>query len=494
MFAPLVRGAAWSIGGKLVQLALTLVSIAVIARLVGPEAYGVFALSWIVVGLFEVIVSSAPMETLVQRKENLPGHLDVTLLASLLLAAVIAGGIWLTADIAAHWLSGGPLLAATLPVRAAVLPLQALAVVPSAILVRTARFKAAAGAETVASACSNMTGVALAWAGAGVWSLIAMELTRASILCVALYALTHWRPSFRMRLCHLTDLLAFNVSTWGSWGLGYLSVQLPRFFIASTFGVQAMGFYALAQRLYDQATYVLMVPAYQTIQAGMAGAPDPAGVARRLGQATLAVTAVVACPLYLGLAAVAPILVPALFGELWKDAVPVVQVVTLLGVLRSISVIQAAIIRAMGKPHWEVGQQLLLVVVTAVLVVLALPFGLPATAAAVVASSAMTMPVGAILVRRLTGLPIRVQVNAVARAGAASLVMVAVVWAIVHFCASLLPPLVSLTLCVCAGAPVYWAGLRWSMPEAAQVIENIARALARRDADGLRASLAGPAA
>ena len=43
-------------------LAVALVAVAVIARWVGPHAYGVFALSWIAVGLVEIVVSAAPTD------------------------------------------------------------------------------------------------------------------------------------------------------------------------------------------------------------------------------------------------------------------------------------------------------------------------------------------------------------------------------------------------------------------------------------------------
>ena len=58
----LAGAAAWNVGGKLFQFAVALVAVAVIARWVGPHAYGVFALSWIAVGLFEIVVSAAPKD------------------------------------------------------------------------------------------------------------------------------------------------------------------------------------------------------------------------------------------------------------------------------------------------------------------------------------------------------------------------------------------------------------------------------------------------
>jgi O-antigen/teichoic acid export membrane protein len=461
----------------------------VIARVVGPQVYGIFALGWLVVGLFEVVVSAAPTDTLIQRKTVTPGHLDATFWATLLMGTMIAAGIWAAADLASHWLEGGALLAAILPARAAVLPLQALAVAPTAILLRESRFKALAGAETLASIVSNLTGVAMALAGAGIWSLVGMELVRALVLAAGVYSLARWQPGFALRHAHLRDLLAFNASTWGSWGLGYLSSQLPRFLIAATMGAQAVGFYALAQRLFDQVKNIVMIPAYQVVQAGIARAQDDVGTARSLAAGTLRVTGVVACPLFLGIAAVAPVLVPGVFGPSWEGAVPVVQIMMLLGVTAAMSVVQAAVIRGMGKPHWEIAYELVLLIATGIFLLLSLRWGLAAAAAAVVLGSVVTAPVNAYFVRELTGLRIRVQLSAVFTAGIASLAMAAGVWTAAFWLAQAAPAAVSLPLLVCLGAFLYWILLKWSMPVAAGVIEDVAQAAVRRDMSALRASL-----
>jgi O-antigen/teichoic acid export membrane protein len=490
-FGHLASGAAWSTAGKALQLGLSLLALAVIARIVGPHVYGIFALGWLVVGLFEVVVSSAPTDTLIQRRTLTAGHLNATFWAALLMGLLIAAGIWAGADLADRWLEGGALLAAILPARAAVLPLQALAVAPTALLLRESRFKAVAGAETLASVVSNLAAVALALAGTGIWSLVGMELVRVAVLCIGLYAITRWRPGFAMRPSHLRDLLAFNASTWGSWGLGYLSSQLPRFVLAASLGAQAVGFYALAQRLFDQVKNIVMVPAYQVVQAGVARAQHDVDSARRLTAGTLRVTAVVACPLFLGIAALAPVLVPAVFGVSWDDAVPVVQIVMLLGVLASMSVVQAAVIRGLGKPHWEILYELAVLLATALFLLISLPWGLNAAAAAVVLGSLVTAPVNARFVRELTGLGVGEQLGALSNAGVASVLMAVSVWGLSLLLAPALPAPLLLPLLVAIGAFLYWVLLKWSMPAAARVIQDVALAVARRDMTAVRATLGG---
>ena len=485
----LVSGAAWNISGKVVQLAVSLVSLGVIARLIGPEAYGIFALGWLVVGLFDIVVSGASTDTLVQRKQVSAGHFNATFIASVSAALAAVAVITYYATTIAGWLNGGEVLAAILPLRAAVLPLQAMAVVPTAQLLRVSRFKALASAETFASVVANLIGLAMALGGAGIWSLVGVELARVIVSGGAVCLLARWRPGVRVRAADFTDLLAFNSSTWAAWGLGYLNSQLPRLLIASTLGAHAVGVFALAQRLYDQVTNILMVPAYQVVQAGIARAQDDIGNARRLTEGTLRVTGVLACPLFLGLAALAPVLVPTVFGEAWLEAIPVVQIMMLLGVQSSMSMVQAAVVRGMGKPHWDMMSAMVVVVITAGLLTVALPHGIEAAAVAVVLSALVIWPLDALFVRRLTGLPIATQAATVGRAGLAAAVMAVCVWALLATLVARMPAPVALLVEIGAGAILYWAMLRVLMPAAAAIIERLVLAVARRDLGAIRASL-----
>lgn len=489
-FGHLISGAAWSVAGKVFQFLLGLVTLAAVARLVGPEAYGIYALAWLAVGIFEILVGGAPVDTLIQRRVATPGHFNATFWASLALSLLGLALLWSTADVLAGWLSGGAMLAAILPVRAFVFVFRAVATGPTATLMRASRFPTVAKAEMLASIVGNMVGLGMAFGGFGIWSLVGMELARAAALTTTLYLASGWRPGVRMRFSDFTDLLAFNASTWGSWGLNYVENQMPRFVIASALGPHAVGYYALAQRLCDQVCEILMAPAYNVVQAGVARAQDDIRNARRLAQGTLRITAVIACPLFLGLAALAPVLVPTVFGPEWIEAVPVVALLMLLGIRASMSTIHAAVIRGMGKAHWEMAGAALSAGMSLTLVTLAAPHGLLHAAAAVVIGAWLAWPLDAWFVRRLTGLPFSRQGGSGTRASVSGLAMALAVVALTPPLVEVLPGLAVIALLVPLGAVIYWAMLSVLMPAAAEIIGRVVLALVRRDLGAVRNSFA----
>ncbi|MGE0799177.1 MAG: lipopolysaccharide biosynthesis protein [Lautropia sp.] len=488
-FGHLISGAAWAVGGKILQFLLGLGTLAVVARLVGPESYGIYALSWLALGIFDILLGGAPTETLVQRKVATAGHFNATFWATLLLAVVGWLLVWVSAPTVSQWLTGGAVLAALLPVRALGFVFRALGVGPAAQLMRESRFRSVAQAEMVASALSNIVGIAMAFAGCGIWSLVGMELTRGAIVTAAAYGMTGWRPGLRMCWSDLRDLLAFNVGTWGSWGLAFVRSQLPRQLIGSTLGPTAVGYFALAQRLYEQIADIVMVPAYNVVQAGVARVQDDLPAVRQIAGGILRITSVIACPLFFGLAAIAPLLVPTMFGSGWIEAVPVVQCLMLVGVRIAVTTVQASTLRSMGKPQLELVSAMLSVALAGALIGLALPYGVVAASAAFALSGFLVFPLDAIFVRRASGLAIVDQAAPLARASLAGLAMALGVLAALPPLAEQLPPLPALAILMALGALLYWVTLRIWMPAAAVIIARALVAVARRDFAGVRAAL-----
>lgn len=487
----LAGSAAWSVAGKLFQLFVGLVSLAVIARWVGPEAYGVFALSWVAVGLVEIVVSDAPVDTLAQRRDLRAGHCNASLLGSFGIALVAWGAIAAGADAIAVLLGGGALLATILPARAATLPLSALASVPTALLMREQRFKALAGANVVAGLVASIVGIGAAVGGLGIWSLVVMEIVRQAVLTMLVLWFARWRPSVRTCRADAADLVRFNVVTWGAWGLDYADEQLPRILIAASLGTEALGFFALAERLFAQVSHVMMAPAYQVLMPGIARVQTDREVSRRLAESVLRGVAVVASPVLLGLAAVTGLLVPLVFGPDWSAAVPVVQLLMLLGMWSTLEMVQIAVVRGMGRPGWHLGASALQLCLTIVLIWIALPYGLLAVTAAVVLVSLVMLVPFAYFVRLLTGLGIAQQAAAIAGPSAAALAMAACTIVLVATIGHSIPIAASLAVAVAFGVASYLAALRLFAPAASSFVMTMIGALVRGDLRGLRTLVAG---
>lgn len=423
------RGVALSAAGRLLQVAVGFAMLAVVARLVGPAGYGVFALAMLMVALAEVVVGGGLTESLVQRREIEPRHENASFWC------VLAAGLGLAAAMVllrqpVALLFAQPLLAALLPAVAVIPPVMALGAVPAALLQRRLRLGALAGVETASALAASAVAIGLALLDFGVWSLVAAEILRALARAGGLVALAGWRPSGLGSLDALGELARFNAGTLGLRALGVLDRLLPRALIGALLGAEALGFYAMAWRLFEQMNSVLLYPLNAVALPLAARAQAEPERLRALLRQGIALASAVAFPAYLGMAAVAPLLLPLILGRGWAPAIPVVQIMLLMGVRSATATFNSGVVRGLGRPDLQMVTVAAGAALTVILVPLAAPFGLVAVTLAVAARRFATWPISARQVARLTGLAPREQAGLALPNLLAALVMAALVLAL----------------------------------------------------------------
>lgn len=478
--------AAWGIAGRIFQFVVGVSALALVAAWVGPASYGAFALAAVVSGLVEIAVSTAPIDTLVQRRNLRPGHCNASFLAALGVAACALAFVAAGAAPVANLLGGGEMLAAILPARVALSLVSAAAAVPVGLLMRAGRFKALASAGALAGLAAGPVGVAAAVAGAGVWSLVAMEAVRVLVHALLVFRFSAWRPVLRVERGDFFELAGFNLAGWAAWCTSFIETQVPRLLVAWSLGTQALGWFALAQGLFAQISGALVVPGYQALMSGLARAQDDREAARRLAAAALRGAAVLAAPAFLGLAAVSGILVPLVLGQAWAGVVPVVQLFLLLGLRSSLAAAQIAVVRGMGRADLHLAAEAWSVALTVAVCLATVDLGLvPMTAALVAKGFLMGLPYG-LIVRSLTGLGLGRQFRAVLAPAFAALSMAAVVLAFLSSTRGAMPPLAALPAAVLLGVGAYAAFLSVFSPDAGRLLRSAAGALLRGNLAELR--------
>lgn len=458
------RGALWSAAGSWSQVAIGLIGVAVIARAVGPQSYGLFGVATLVCGVAAMACHGALVEAIVQREDLQDGHVDATFWLATSLSTLAAIGLTaFAAPIAAAFGPADALAAAevesALRVLAPLLPLSAAGSVMSALLERDLRFPVLVTIRSVAILLANAVGIAAALAGAGVFALVAMEATRVLVSLVGVARAVTWRPGRRGTLAHLRSLRRFNLQVLATMTLGELDHLLPRALIGALLGPLALGHFMLARRVFDELSRLVLGPiAGVSMAAAARAAHDPATL-HRLIEGLYRGASVIALPTFVGAIVVAPVLVPLMFGEGWAAAVPALQLLLLCGLRTATGIFNVSILRGLGRadlPLWLLGAG---VVLQATLLPALAHWGLVGAVAAIVLRTWATWPLGCAFVRTASGLPVRRQLMAGAPALAAAAAMAAGLAALDDLWAAALSPASRLVADVAAGALLYVAAL-----------------------------------
>lgn len=311
----------WSWAGALLRALLQLLLQIALARLLGPEAFGQAAAVLLVVGLGSLIAEAGLSSALIQR-DGLdaadPGRaVAAVLLASLVVAAVVA----LLAAPIAGWLGEASLLPMVWAA-AAIVPLQAVASLPQALLQRRFEIKRLQFNQLMSYFVGyGGVGLVLAAAGAGAWSLLAAFAAHA--LLVGLLSMrggagaVSWRPRWaggQALRAYGARITAANLVNWGI-------ESIDRLVVSRTLGPAALGPYAVAAAL-ARAPVTLLVSSAQPV--AFAASARLQSERQRLARGYLAVLSLallVAVPLFVLLAGFAAPVVGGLYGPSWAAAV-----------------------------------------------------------------------------------------------------------------------------------------------------------------------------
>ena len=255
-----------------------------LSRLLGPDAYGLIGIALLINFAGEVLFAQGPWADAIGR-DPCPTPERWSSLFWLLLAA--GGTLALLAVAAAAptaWVFGQPALVQVMPCLAPALPLTALGVLPSALLRRELRFAPFAARSALAGLVAGAVATAAALAGAGVWSLVLLQLVQPAVAAIVLWHAIPWRPAWHFSLAEVRPTLAFVAGGTAERLVLVADALLLRVVIGKALGPTALGHYVLATKALELLTQLLMRPvARVTLPSAIRLAADPMAL-RRLAE------------------------------------------------------------------------------------------------------------------------------------------------------------------------------------------------------------------
>jgi O-antigen/teichoic acid export membrane protein len=384
---PAWRGAAqgirWTAVSAAVAAVLQALQVVVLARLLSPAEFGLFATVAVVTGLATFIAEAGLGPALVRRTGANPQLQGPAHLISLALGAACAALLWGASEPLARFY-GEPALAPLVRAAAAIFLLQPLGLVYAHFLQRDMSFKALAVSETTAALVGTAVAVAGAVAGLGAGSLVAAQLAGAATRSAVLLAIGV--PRYGLRLGWNPDegryLWRMGAVQIGDNLLNYFNSQLDLLLLGKLAGAEALGLYYAAKQiaykplqLINPVVTKVALPVFARVQ------DDPA----RLRQGYLAVVgalALVQVPVYGALAALSALAVPVLLGTGWQGGAPVLALLCLAMLMRATINPVGSLLLARGRAAHSLAWNGGVLVVMAVLLSVGASWGAVGVAAA----------------------------------------------------------------------------------------------------------------
>lgn len=444
--------AALNVSDRIFQLAMVLV----VARLIGPEAFGLMGIALLALNAFTQFSRLGLNDALIYNEdENVDSYLDTTLVLNTARGLVIAGVAFLIA----------PLIATVFGEPRATTVLRALSVGPLIYGLRNPgivyfrknlEFQREYVYKVSGAATQFLVAVGYALVFPTVWALVFASLSKRVVQTVISYGIHPYRPSLRFDIERAKELIDYGKWMTTSSITGFLKRQGDDAFTGWFLGAASLGIYQVAYRFATapntEVTHVVSrvtFPVYSKLQ-------NDGEQLRKGFYRTVRVTLLISLPVGAGLAAVAPTFVDAFLGAKWTEAVPTLQLLALYGMSVSFGSMFGEVWKAVGRPDLNAKFMAVSLVCIAVTIYpLSARYGVFGVALAIVLPELLvSRPASVVVTARLIDASARRLLRELLYPAAASAIMAGVVWSVRERLA-LGYPMVEFALLVATGVVVY---------------------------------------
>lgn len=442
----------------------SLIIFLILARLLSPETFGLIALANVFLAFMRIFLDQGFSKALIQREELEPEHLDAAFWSQVGSGILLTTITFFTADVVAA-VFDQPKLIPILQSLSLIFVFNSLIQVHTALLNREFAFKITAMRTLLATIISGTLGIIMAFAGYGVWSLVTLNVTAELVSVIVIWGTVDWRPKLRFSFQHFRDLYSFGIYLLALKFIKFFNKRADNLLIGYFLGEVALGYYAIAYRLLEVMTQLLVktvdkvaLPTFSRLQT------EPKRF-RQLFYQTTQFTSLIAFPTFLGVVVLAPELILTLFGKQWIPATEVMQILAVEGILLAVSLFHKSVFISMGKPSWIVKISLFNATANIVACSIAVRWGIIAVALAYVISSYLVFPLSQWAVNRLIKVESRTYLRQFATPLISSMVMVGAIVVAKNLLSDTADPKLLLIVGTTIGILVYALCVRILEPE-----------------------------
>lgn len=308
------RSGLWSFVLQWARFGLNTVVFLILARWLSLAEIGAFAVAFAPINLLQLVQRTGFSETVVQGERD-PGRMTDTLFwMSLGFGLVASLGMFGLSFVIGRFVESettGTYLAAMSVIPALI----GLGAVPEGILRQRQEIKTLAIRTTTSLSVAGLLAIWLGYAGYGGWALTAFAIVNALLSAVLVALLVNWRPGGGPYMAEARRTLPVLGAISGRGLAIHATMPLLQLMVGIGLGPAAAGAFQIAQRFLTLASTAMLTPLrFATLPIFVQVRDDPARLSRTIVKSA-GLISLVSAPIYFGLLAVAPTLLPLVIGH-----------------------------------------------------------------------------------------------------------------------------------------------------------------------------------
>lgn len=346
--AKVVSGLIWKFGERIGARLISFIVSIVLARMLAPEDFGLVSLMLVFVALADTFVASGLGNALVQKKNADELDFSSVFYLCTVFSIVLYAVLFFSAPALAVFYKN-PRLAVLLRVIGLRVLFFNVNTVQNAYVDRHLMFKRYFYSTISGTVLSAVVALGMAYAGFGVWALVAQNLVQTFAGTLVLWFTVRWRPILAFSWERMKALYSFGWKILVSSLITELYNHLRSLIIGRLYTATDLAYFTRGKSfptlISDNITFSInsvMFPAIAKAQS------DPQRV-KNMTRRSIKTTSYIIMPMMIGMAAVAEPLVRFLLTDKWLACVPYLQITCITSALLPIQGANIQAIKAMGR-------------------------------------------------------------------------------------------------------------------------------------------------
>lgn len=343
-----VRGTFWSAVDNVANQGVTFLVGLVLARLLTPHEYGLIGYIMILVAVFNSIVDSGFSNALIRKKDAEETDYSTAFIFNLAVSLVMVAAMVLVAGPFSRFFKE-PQLVPLVRVMSVIVVINALALIQRTRLVKSVDFKTQTKASLISSVSSGAVGLAMAFGGLGVWSLVGQQISRQFINTVCLWILNRWKPTWKFSWSSFRELFGFGWKLLVSGLIDTVWKEIYQLVIGKFYSTSTLGQYTRGKQFSDifssNMTSIVQRVSYPVLSSIQDERERMKEGYRKIIRTTMLASFV----LLFGLSAVAESLLTVLIGPQWLEAAHYLQIICFAASLYPLHAINLNMLQVQGR-------------------------------------------------------------------------------------------------------------------------------------------------
>lgn len=342
-----IKGTFWSAADAFLGQGITFVVGIVLARLLSPEEYGMIGVCLIFTTILNGIVDSGFSNAIIRKKEATNDDYNTMFITNMVVSVVLYALLYFSAPLISSFFQMK--LTSIVRVIGLVLIINGLSLTQQTNLTKKIDFKTKTKASIVSAILSGAIGIGMAYAGFGVWALVAQLLSKQTVYTIALWILNRWMPNFHFSVESFKYMWGFGWKLLVSGLLDRLWAQMYQVVVGKFYNAATLGQYTRGQEYANIFSANITSIVQRVTYPVLAEVQDEKERMVSAYRKVIKVTMFVTCVCMISLGAVAEPLIYCLIGEKWHQAATFLPLICISMSLYPLHAINLNMLQVQGR-------------------------------------------------------------------------------------------------------------------------------------------------